>query len=290
MTDTTDEKPALWLRILQFPLVRLLLLGPLLFLMMGISNGLWGHTFAGQPLLAIAAASSMAALGVAVYVAFVRFVEQRTVSELALPPMGREHGLGIAAGAGLYTLCVLVLMALGVYRIEGTNPLSLMLPAVAMAVSSGVFEELLHRGTIFRNVEEMLGSWFALLVSALFFGLRHLGNADGNIVGALAIAIEAGVLLTAVYLLTRRLWLSIGSHMAWNFTQGGIFSGSVSGAFEQPGFFKATIEGPELLTGGKFGMEASIVALLICTTVGLVILRMAIDRGHIVKSIWQRKG
>lgn len=151
-------------------------------------------------------------------------------------------------------------------------------------------EELLHRGTIFRNVEELLGSWWALLVSALFFGFRHLGNADGNIVGALAITIEAGVLLTSVFLLTRRLWLSMGSHMAWNFTQGGIFSGSVSGAFEQPGLLKATIEGPELLTGGKFGMEASIIALLICTTVGLVVLRMAFNRGHIVKSIWQRNG
>lgn len=98
------------------------------------------------------------------------------------------------------------------------------------------------------------------------------------------------MLLTAVYLLTRRLWLSIGAHMAWNFTQGGIFSDSVSGAFEQPGLFKATIAGPELLTGGKFGMEASIVALLICTTVGFVFLCMAINRGQIVKPVWQRKG
>ncbi len=156
-------------------------------------------------------------------------------------------------------------MALGVYRIEGINPLSMMLPSVAMALSSGVFEELLHRGTIFRNVEEMLGSWIALVVSALFFGFRHLGNADGNIVGAMAITIEAGVLLAAVYLLTRRLWLSIGFHVAWNFTQSGVFSGSVSGAFEQPGLFRAIIEGPELLTGGKFGMEATVIALLVCT-------------------------
>ena len=54
-----------------------------------------------------------------------------------------------------------------------------------------------------------------------------LSNADSNISGALAITIEAGVLLAPVYLLTRRLWLSIGSHIAWNFTQNGIFSGSV---------------------------------------------------------------
>ncbi len=288
--EPTNPQPALWLRVLQFPLVRLILLGPLLFLMMGISNGFWGHTFADSPLIGIAMAALMAALGFAVYIAFVRFVEQRPVRELALPVMGRELGLGMLFGTGLYTLCVLVLMVLGVYRIEGVNPLALMLPSVAMALSSGVFEELLHRGTIFRNVEELLGSWMALLVSVLFFGFRHLSNADGNIIGALAITIEAGVLLAAAYMLTRRLWLSIGFHIAWNFTQGGIFSGSVSGAFEQPGLFKAVIEGPELLTGGKFGMEATIVALLICTTAGVAMLGIAVRRGNIVPPFWQHSG
>ena len=288
--QTNPDKPPLWLRVLQFPLVRLILLGPLLFLMMGISNGFWEYKFADSPLIGIAMAALMAALGFAVYIAFVKFIERRPVSELALPAMGRELGLGLLIGASLYTLCVLVLMVLGVYRIEGVNPLALMLPSVAMALSSGVFEELLHRGTIFRNVEELLGSWIALLASALFFGFRHLSNADGNIVGAIAITIEAGLLLAAVYLLTRRLWLSIGFHIAWNFTQSGIFSGSVSGAFEQPGLFKATIEGPELLTGGKFGMEATIVALLICTTAGLVMLIMAVRRGNIAPPFWQRAG
>lgn len=288
MNETSDPRLALWLRVLQFPLVRLILLGPLLFLMAGISNGFWGHTFADRPLIGIGMAALMVALGFAVYVAFVKFVELRAVSELALPMMGRELGLGMLVGAGLYTLCVLVLMALGVYRIEGINPLAMLLPSVAMALSSGVFEELLHRGTIFRNVEDLLGSWIALLASALFFGLRHLGNADGNIIGALAITIEAGLLLAAAYLLTRRLWLSIGFHIAWNFTQSGIFSGSVSGAFEKPGLFKAIIEGPPLLTGGKFGMEATIVALLICTTVGLAMLRMAVRRSNIVPPFWRR--
>jgi uncharacterized protein len=281
-------EPALWQRLVQFPLTRLLLLGPLLFLLMGISNGFWSVQFADRPLLAIASAALMAALAIAVYVAFVRFVERRPVDELALSAVGRELGLGLFAGAGLYTLCVVILFLLGAYSIDGINPVSLMLPSVAMGLSSGVFEELLHRGTIFRNVEALAGSWIALLASALIFGLVHLGNPDGNIIGALSITIEAGLLLAALYLVTRRLWLSIGAHIAWNFTQSGIFSGSVSGAFEQPGLFKAVIEGPQFLTGGKFGMEASLVALVICTATGLLVLRMAVKRGNMVPPMWKR--
>lgn len=284
--ETTAQKP-LVLRILEYPLTRLLLLGPLLFVLMGISNGLWSVQFSDRPWIAIAMATLMAAFALLVYAASVRFIEQRAVSELALSAMGRELGFGLIAGAGLYTFCVLILMVLGVYRIEGVNPIVFVLPSIAMAVSSSVFEELLHRGVIFRNVEELAGSWIALGVSALIFGLRHLGNPDGTLLGALAITVEAGLLLAALFLLTRRLWLSIGSHLSWNFVQSGIFSGSVSGAFEQPGLFQATIQGPDLLTGGSFGMEASLVALIICTTTGLLVLRMAVKRGHIRPPMWK---
>jgi membrane protease YdiL (CAAX protease family) len=108
---------------------------------------------------------ALAIAGFAVYCAYASFIEQRPVSELALPGMGRELGIGMLVGAGLYAACELILMSLGFYRINGLNSLSFMLPAVAMALSSGVFEELLSRGVLFRSVETWLGSWAALVVS-----------------------------------------------------------------------------------------------------------------------------
>jgi len=53
----------------------------------------------------------------------------------------------------------------------------------------------------------------------------------------------AGLLLAAAYMLTRRLWMSIGFHMAWNYTQSGIFSGIVSGAYAKPGLIKVIRRG-----------------------------------------------
>jgi membrane protease YdiL (CAAX protease family) len=288
MVDSAPRDRPAWLRVLQAPPVRIVLLGPPLFLLMGISNGLWGGAFADRPALAVAAAALMAALGLGLYAAFVRWVERRPVQELALPAISRDLALGTLAGAGLYAACVLVLMTLGVYAVEGLNPLAVMLPSLAMALSAGVFEELLHRGVVFRNVEAWLGSWIALLVSAALFGLRHLGNPEGSLVGALAITLEAGVLLAALYMLTRRLWPCIGFHVGWNLTQAGVFSGTVSGAFEQPGLFRAVVRGPDLLTGGAFGMEASPVALLACTGAGLALLALAVRRGHVVPPPWRR--
>ncbi len=97
-------------------------------------------------------------------------------------------------------------------------------------------------------------------------------------------------MLAAAYMLTRRLWLSIGFHMAWNYTQSAIFSGIVSGNVAQQGLIKSTMHGPNWLTGGNFGVESSVLALLLCTSTGIVMLVMAVRRGKIVQPVWKRPG
>lgn len=284
-----DSNPSLWQLILLSPVTRLPLLGGPLLLMLALSNG-FVSKFSASPLTAVAVAAGMATLGLTFYVGFVRVIERRPVSELGLAGMGWELSTGLAIGAGLYALCVAILMILGIYRVDGWNSWSFMLPAVAMALNSGIFEELLFRGALFRIVEEALGSWISLTVSSFVFGFVHLINPAATFMGALFISIEAGLLLAAAYMLTRRLWLSIGFHMSWNYTQSGIFSGIVSGGDRDPGLIKSTIEGPVALTGGSFGLESSLIAFLLCTTTGVVLVFMAIRRGNIVPPFWRREG
>lgn len=157
-----------------------------------------------------------------------------------------------------------------------------------MAIKSGVFEELIFRGVLHRSVETVFGSWVAILVASLAFGLVHMLNPAATLGGAIFICIEAGLLLSAAYLVTRRLWICMGFHMSWNYFQSAVFSGVVSGTAPEPGLLKATMEGPELLTGGSFGMEHSLVALVYCTTVGVILMLIAIRRGHLMPPIWNR--
>lgn len=282
MHDATVAQRPLWLRILQHPLVRLVLIGGPLFLMMALTSYFTAKV-PGEPLKAIGIVIVWAALGIAVYLGLVRLIERRRPAELSLLRSGRELGIGAAVGAGLYTVCVLILMVLGIYRIDGLNPWSYMLPAVAMALSSGILEELVFRAVLFRVVEEWLGSWVSLAVSSLVFGFVHLINPAATVLGAVFISVEAGLLLAAAYMLTRRLWMSIGFHIAWNYTQSGIFSGIVSGGDTDPGLLKSNIDGPVLLTGGTFGLEASLTAFVLCTATGIVLLVLAIRRGHVLR-------
>ena len=287
MIRLPNAHPGLARRVLRSPPVRVLAVGFILVMMMGLNTDVM-TSYAGEPVKSVKHVMALAIAGFAIYIGYAQLIEQRTVSELALPGMGRELGIGLVIGAGLYTACELILMAVGIYRIKGLNPLSYMIPAIAMALSSSVFEELLFRGVLFRSVETWFGSWAALVVSSLVFGLTHLMNPQGTIEGALFIAVEAGILLAAAYMLTRRLWLSIGFHMAWNYTQSAIFSGIVSGNDAQQGLIRSTTIGPDWLTGGSFGVESSVLALVLCTTTGIVMLVMAKRGGKIVPPIWKR--
>ena len=287
VTASSVTPPGLARRIFRSPPVRTLLLGFILLLMMNLNTDVM-ISYAGDPFKAVQHIVALAIAGFAIYFAYAYFIEQRPVSELALPGMGRELGIGMLVGVGLYTACELILMAMGIYRINGLNPLSFMVPAIAMAISSGVYEELLFRGVLYRSVETWLGSWAALVVSSLVFGLTHLMNPQGTMEGALFIAVEAGILLAAALMLTGRLWMSMGFHVAWNYTQSAIFSGIVSGNDASQGLIRSTIKGPDFLTGGNFGVESSVLALFLCTTTGIVMLLMAVKRGRIVPPIWKK--
>lgn len=189
----------------------------------------------------------------------------------------RELGAGCAIGAGAIAAVVGVLYAAGAWHPAGLNPWSLAIIApVAEMLFGGVLEELLFRAILFRIVEQWSGTRVALVVSSVLFGLAHMPN-EGLTVLAIANTVVAGAMLAAAYTLTRRLWLCIGIHAAWNYTLGSIFSIAVSGNQSKAGLVDATLTGPDWLTGGAYGLEASVVTLLV-----LIVLTAAF--------LWPRKG
>lgn len=287
MSEPILAQTPVWVRVLRSQPVRLLVLGAALLYFMGWAQFLLDHLHE-TPWINVPVQIVLGLLAIALYVAYGRIVERRVVTELATPGLLREWAAGAACGAGLYTACVVTLMLLGIYRVEGLNPLAFLLPNLAMAIKSGIFEELIFRGVLFRSVEAMFGSWAGIVVSSLVFGFLHLLNPEATVGGAAYIAIEAGLLLAAAHLVTRRLWICMGFHMAWNYVQSAVFSGAVSGNAAEPGLLRATIEGPDLLTGGAFGMEHSVAALVYCTTAGAILLAVAIRRGHLTPPMWRR--
>jgi len=222
------------------------------------------------------------------YWAYVRLIERRPLRELSLVGAPKELGQGILFGVGLFTIVIVILWAAGFYHVTGTSAWTVLIESVSLSVFSGFIEELITRGIIFRIMEESLGTWNGLALSAILFGSMHLGNPNATLESAAAIALEAGLLLGGCYVLTRRLWLAIGLHLAWNFTQGGIFGVPVSGTTPN-GILRSTLTGPAILSGGPFGAEASIVAVVVCVSGFLFIIVRAYKKGNVVRAYWNRR-
>lgn len=216
------------------------------------------------------------------YFILVRFIERRRFTELPAGKALPHLGLGIVYGALLMTGVVAALWAVGSFRVDGFNPgASWVFPLLVAGVGAGVSEELIFRGVLFRISEEGLGTWWALAISGLFFGGVHIANANATVWSSVAIAIEAGLLIGLLYHVTRSLWLCMGLHGGWNFFQGYVYGVPVSG-HNEPGFMVSSRPGPEWLTGGAFGVEASVVCVLLNVGVALALLQVARRRKSLV--------
>ncbi len=229
---------------------------------------------------------------VGVFLLACRWLERRSLSEIGLPGhhWGRQFLLGFLLGGGLMGAVIGVLALAGFYRITSIEPIDanqlfLFLMSFLLFLAAAVQEEVLFRGMIFRLLERALGSWIALVLSALSFGAVHLANPHATLVSTLAIILTAGVILAAVYLLTRSLWWVIGLHLGWNFFEGPIFGAQISG-LTTPALFHASLTGPHLWTGGAFGPEAGLVAIFVVGSAGLLLCMLAARQRRIMTPHW----
>ncbi len=221
-----------------------------------------------------------ATLCVVGYRLYVQRIERRPMAELAGAGAGRELGAGLLLGSLLFAGVIATMAMLGGYRVDGASDWEVLMVPLTELVLVALFEETLFRGVLYRNLERSLGSWSALGISSLVFGLAHLPNANVTVAG-IAVTVVAGLLFAAAYLVTRRLWLAIGIHFAWNFMSDAIFSVTTSG-HPGKGILKGTTVGPEWLSGGAYGVEASLVTLVALGAVTAALLGLARRRGQLL--------
>lgn len=195
------------------------------------------------------------------YAVFVRWFESQPAMDLPLWKAVGDTGLGLGIGLGYFCVVTGVMALLGAYSVTGYGAAAMeILCSFCFFSLVAVGEELMFRGVLFRWIDEKWGFAAALAVSSLFFGLVHISQPGATLWSSIAIAIEAGLLLGAAYKYAGSLWLPIGIHWAWNFTEGNIFGFSVSGGDGGASLITPVLSGSDLLTGGIFGAEASLIA------------------------------
>jgi membrane protease YdiL (CAAX protease family) len=257
----------------------------------GLAGGLTEVALRGAPSATVTMATSTASVVamIVVYKAFIRHLGEHPRDDLSGAGSVRDTAAGIAIGFILFSVIVGVAALFGMYRIVGIGDASLLLVAL---ITGGLFpavtEELLFRGILFRWLEPFGGTWAALIVSSALFGASHLQNPNATWLAAVGIALEGGLLLGGAYMLTRRLWVPMGIHAAWNVTQGEVYDIPVSGT-PVHGLVEAKLAGPPLLTGNGFGLEASLISIAIATLFAVYLIVRAARAGRVVAPHWVRR-
>ncbi|GID28280.1 CPBP family intramembrane glutamic endopeptidase [Paractinoplanes brasiliensis] len=254
-----------------------LLRRPVVWMLVGLAGvGAASILSLGGPVLGLVGA----AVAVVVYRLVMRHVAGRDTPEITGRTAVPELLFGAVFGILFIGVSILALLTEFSFSRSTGDPVTIVAGMAATSLGAAVTEELLFRGLALQALERMAGSGVALAVTALLFGLLHLANPAATPWSSLAIAVEAGVLLGAAFLWRRSIWFAVGLHFAWN-TAVGLLGIPVSGHAAE-GLLVTRPTGPALLTGGAFGLEASIVPVVVSLLIAVPMLLAAARRGHLV--------
>jgi hypothetical protein len=289
VSGRSSKRPP-WRHVIDFPLVAMVIAVAMFLLATSVAMQI-GKLLLPLPPVEKLASNAILGIGLvfAVYKLVIVRLGDRPRDDLRAAGALKGTAAGLLLGFLLFCAVVGIAALFGVYSIMGLGDTrELAKDLIGTAILAAFMEELLFRGILFRWIEEFAGSWAALVVTSGLFGLAHILNQNATWFSSFAIAVEAGLLLGGAYMLTRSLWMPMGLHAAWNFTQGFIFDVPVSGS-AQNGLVVAKLSGPTLLSGGGFGLEASVIALVIATAAGLWLVWRAVSFGELVQPWWVRR-
>jgi membrane protease YdiL (CAAX protease family) len=196
-----------------------------------------------------------------------RVVDKLPWTEVGLDRSAAAPGLlvkGAAVGGLTIAVASAFLLSIHMLRIDATAPGSWWGEAghsSLVLLPAAFFEELFIRGYVFAILRRAAGWKLALIVTSVVFGLLHLANPGADSESILAVVV-AGFFLGAILLVTRSLYAAGAAHFAWNWVMAGALHIAVSGIKSPDPDYRIVDSGPDWLTGGPWGPEGGIAAVV----------------------------
>ena len=282
---------SIFLRILLFPLTRIII-GIAIFIAVPTLFNKWVLKPALSEIIPNESAEQVIRWTISIflllfmYILIFRIYERRSITEFAIRNAGKENIVGFFGGGLLVGCIVVVFLITGSISFTILNPFNVIFKPLILLILLALMEEIIFRGIIYRITEQSLGTWLALIISALLFGIGHITNSHADFLGILSVAI-AGIFLGALYTFRSRLWYPLAVHVGWNFFQY-FFGLPISGKDDFHYFMDASREGPEWFVGGGFGIENSVLAVVLILGVSIYLLYQARMQDRIIKPYWKR--
>ncbi|HSA91564.1 MAG TPA: CPBP family intramembrane glutamic endopeptidase [Terriglobales bacterium] len=224
------------------------------------------------------------ALSLAAFCAMLRLFDRAEGNPLSAMGLGlerawlRESLVGTALGVGMVTLAVGAIATFGhlsFRTIAAPGVVWYVLVDLWVLLTAAMLEEVAFRGYPFQRLVEGIGAAGAILLLSALFGLIHAANPHARLLGwGTFNTVFIGALLAISYLRTGGLWMPWGIHFGWNAMLGLVFGLPVSGVTQFAVVVRGTAEGPQWLTGGSYGIEASATGAVVIALGMAVLLRI----------------
>ena len=226
--------------------------------------------------------SMIISMGIMLWI-FMKFIDKQPLIEIGLQTKGRlkEFNYGLIMGLVIMAFAYVSLSLIGEIVFENyTFNLEKIFLSIILFVGVSVFEEVIFRGYMLKNLLESFNPYVALFISSIFFSLIHGSNPNVTTLGLCNIFL-AGFFLGASYIFTKNLWFPIALHFSWNFFQS-MFGFKVSG-LDSYSIIEFTIPENNMLNGGEFGFESSLLSIIILI-IGTFIIWNYFKKNNIEKS------
>jgi len=191
------------------------------------------------------------------------------------PVVNLLKGSGMAATIlflAVIFLAVMKVMTLNAPKsLDASGFLERFLTAVVFFLVLALFEEIAFRGILYTVLRNTFTAPVTIGITTVAFLLLHLGNGSIGVFAILSIAL-GGLVLNLMREFSNGIWMPLGFHFAWNLLQGSA-GFNVSGDNEIEPLLNVRLHGPKILTGGRFGLEASIITITLLVILALLLIR-----------------
>ena len=211
---------------------------------------------------------------------FSKYYEHRKPVEISAQNMLKVMLGGFALGFFAISLSIFILYLLDCYKISTISTTNYSLKLFTLLLTAALVEDLLIRGLIIRVLEDWLGTYITLIFAMLIETL-HIFNPNSNLFSAI-FDLAWGFTMAMLFIYSKRIWLPFSFHVGWNFSQP-FYGSNLTGVDDMGTIIQSKFSGPEILTGGKVGIEGSIFTLIFLIAIGLTVFYFARKEGKIVK-------
>lgn len=209
-----------------------------------------------------------------------RLYDNREIKELSTRHLPKEMPGGFAIGFLTISLSIFILYLSGHYQFLGISAAHYSLRLFMVLAVAALIEDLFTRGLILRELENWLGTHIAIAI-VMLIETWHVFNDNSNLF-SLFIDLIWGFTMSMLFVYTKRVWLPFFFHLGWNFAQP-FYGSNLTGLDSMGTIIQSRFEGPVLLTGGRIGIEGSIITTLFLLSIGMFLYYRANKEGKIIK-------